>query len=284
MEFSSEFSLTLFPSPQEGEAPLHNLIDMQALSYLLEISEAYLRTQQPGPALKTLHTIEKIYLDELEDQLDFHSYCTRKLTLRAYANSMRAADEWHSHKHYVRSAQLLVQLYVKLAAEPPVLPAKAEDADSQGKKKKKAAAAAAAAAINSSSSGVNKEKDEDPEGQKLLFPENKAGSVLVEHYVGEANKFWKILEKFSKNNVVTWHLGFDLQMMKSRGKKFFFFFFQFFFIFIFFKKGKYLIALKCLKKSLKLFPADPKNYVNLVKFFRAGKIPKIFSRIFSRIF
>ena len=43
-----------------------------------------MRLGQYGLALKKFHQIEKHFIDIYDDQFDFHSYCLRKMTLRAY--------------------------------------------------------------------------------------------------------------------------------------------------------------------------------------------------------
>lgn len=40
--------------------------------------------------------------DFTEDQFDFHSYCVRKLTLRAYLGLLRLEDTLHHHPFYMR--------------------------------------------------------------------------------------------------------------------------------------------------------------------------------------
>ncbi|BBG99035.1 tetratricopeptide repeat-containing protein [Prunus dulcis] len=59
----------------------NNLHDMQ---YELASGESYYRQGDLGRALKKFLAVEKHYADITEDQFDFHSYCLRKMTLRAY--------------------------------------------------------------------------------------------------------------------------------------------------------------------------------------------------------
>lgn len=40
--------------------------------------------------------------DFTEDQFDFHSYCIRKMTLRAYLGLLRLEDRLHHHPFYMR--------------------------------------------------------------------------------------------------------------------------------------------------------------------------------------
>lgn len=64
--------------------PAQDLTDMQCQWYTLESGFAYLRKKDYGRALKKFHIIEKFFNDIFDDQFDFHTYCMRKMTLRAY--------------------------------------------------------------------------------------------------------------------------------------------------------------------------------------------------------
>lgn len=46
--------------------------------------QALLRSGAVGKALKKLHLVDSHFLQYADDQFDFHSYCFRKMTLRAY--------------------------------------------------------------------------------------------------------------------------------------------------------------------------------------------------------
>ena len=65
---------------------------MQCMWYELEAAHSYLRTGDHGRALKQFTSIENHFLDIVEDQFDFHTYCIRKMTLRAYVRLLRLED------------------------------------------------------------------------------------------------------------------------------------------------------------------------------------------------
>ena len=44
--------------------------------------------------------ISKHFGDIQEDQFDFHSYCVRKMTLRAYIRMLRMEDALYSHRFF----------------------------------------------------------------------------------------------------------------------------------------------------------------------------------------
>lgn len=72
----------------EGD-PQYNLFEMQCMWYELEWAESQLRQKRYGHALKKFAAVEKHFSDFVEDQFDFHSYCIRKMTLRAYVDILR---------------------------------------------------------------------------------------------------------------------------------------------------------------------------------------------------
>lgn len=54
--------------------------------------------------LKKFLAVEKHYADITEDQFDFHSYCLRKMTLRAYIEMLKFQDRLHSHTYFHKAA------------------------------------------------------------------------------------------------------------------------------------------------------------------------------------
>ena len=60
-------------------------------------------------------------------QFDFHTYCLRKMTLRAYVTLLQCEDTIYKHKFFVRAALSLVETYMALFDKPGG--ATAEEAD-----------------------------------------------------------------------------------------------------------------------------------------------------------
>lgn len=63
---------------------VQDLTDMQCHWFHIEEGYAYLRQKNYGKALKRFHVTQKIFDDIYDDQFDFHGYCLRKMTIRAY--------------------------------------------------------------------------------------------------------------------------------------------------------------------------------------------------------
>jgi peptide alpha-N-acetyltransferase len=53
-------------------------------------------------ALKMLLAVVRHFGDFAEDQFDFHSYCVRKLTLRAYVAMLRMQDVLRSNAFFAK--------------------------------------------------------------------------------------------------------------------------------------------------------------------------------------
>ncbi len=69
-------------------------------------------------ALKNLLAVAKHFAEIEEDQFDFHSYCIRKMTLRAYLALLRMEDGVYSAASYLKAAWAAVEVYVHLADSP----------------------------------------------------------------------------------------------------------------------------------------------------------------------
>jgi len=74
-------------SPPPGALPLTP--PPPSSRYELEWAQSQYRQGRLGLALKKFTAIEKHFQEFIEDQFDFHTYCIRKMTLRAYVDILR---------------------------------------------------------------------------------------------------------------------------------------------------------------------------------------------------
>ncbi|XP_020582389.1 N-terminal acetyltransferase A complex auxiliary subunit NAA15 isoform X2 [Phalaenopsis equestris] len=238
----------------------NNLHDMQCMWYELASGESYFRQGDLGRALKKFLAVEKHYADMTEDQFDFHSYCLRKMTLRAYVSMLKFQDQLHSHSYFHSAATGAIRSYIKLY-DSPLKPTGEEDGDVSGmlpaqkrkhkQKLKKAEARAKKEAeekndeANSGSMSKSGKKqhakpvDLDPHGEKLL---------QVEDPLLEATKYLKLLQNNSSQSLETHILSFELNM----------------------RKRKILLAFQCVqavKQLIKLDENSPDSHKCLIKFF-----------------
>lgn len=94
------------------------LYDMQCMWFELGAAEAHLRRNELPQALKKFTAVERHFGDMVEDQFDFHSYCLRKVTLRAYISLIRFEDEIRAHPYYLRAAAGVLKCLVILYDMP----------------------------------------------------------------------------------------------------------------------------------------------------------------------
>ncbi|GBG90818.1 hypothetical protein CBR_g51323 [Chara braunii] len=254
----------------------NNLFDMQCMWYELASGDSHLRQGNFGKALKKYLAVEKHYQDMEEDQFDFHTYCLRKMTLRAYVKMLRMADRLHSHKFFCRAAAGAVRCYLKVFDKPPSATAEEADAatmqsmtsaerkkarrqkakgerakkleEERAAKEEEAAAAAAAAAASAKGAGGGAKKggggasqgakpvDTDPDGEKLL---------QVPDLLAEASKYLRLLQDHADSSFETHLLAYEVAV----------------------RKRKLLLALRGIKKMRRIQPHNPDGHRCLIGFF-----------------
>ena len=182
-----------------------------------------------GPALKLFLSVEKHFSDFVEDQFDFHTYCVRKMTLRAYVSVLKLEDNIRGHKAFVKACVQAAELYLLLhkadsaevakpqeAVDPKLAKALAKREKAKAAKaKRKAEADAKAQAEAAKEAAKNddskkklpkRDADEDPKGEKLAALEP----------LKEATRLSKALEKYAAASVETHALAFDVSMVRDR--------------------------------------------------------------------
>merc|ERR1711871_1716623 len=82
--------------------------------YESAVGRSYVRQRNFGKALKMFHLTFKHFNDIAEDQFDFHNYCLRKTTLKAYVAMLKLQDGLYSHKFFRRSAKDAIRVYIEL--------------------------------------------------------------------------------------------------------------------------------------------------------------------------
>lgn len=90
------------------------LYDLQCMWFELEAAESHLRCGELSQALKKFTAVERHFGDIIEDQFDFHSYCLREVTLRAYVTLLRYEDNLRRHEYFFRAARGLVKCLLEV--------------------------------------------------------------------------------------------------------------------------------------------------------------------------
>ncbi|TKY90797.1 hypothetical protein EX895_000795 [Sporisorium graminicola] len=266
----------LFTKP-DAPSPTYDLNEMQALWYLAEEAEAFLRSSNYAMALKRLSQLDKVFQEFWDDQLDFHSYCMRKMTLRSYVNLVRFEDQLRSHPAYVRAAVAAIGIYTKLhdqpATAPFIAPAEKETEDpalaglSEAEKKKaikKARQAEAKRIAKQEAEAAEKKKkaeeaaangetveddgpkpDLDPKGLELFK------STLEASPLKQAEKWLRFLQAHAADRAETWSATFDVAI----------------------RQKNWLLATRALKHLHNLDPAHPELVAMVVQL--KSKLPDL---------
>lgn len=242
----------------------NNLFDMQCMWYELASGDSYFRQGKMGKALKKYLSVEKHYNDMVEDQFDFHTYCLRKMTLRAYIRMLRFQDHLHSYCFFSKAAGSAIRCYIRLHDSPPKAAAEEEEAavaglpsaerkkmrqklrkaeakakkEAEDKAKEEEAAAAVPSKGGKKGSHTTRPVDTDPDGDKLMH---------VEDPLGESLKYLRLLQDHSADALETHLLAFEVYM----------------------RKNKKLLALQAVKKQLALDPSSPDVHCCLIRLFES---------------
>lgn len=172
--------------------------------------------------------VAKHFDDFQEDQFDFHAYCLRKMTLRAYISVLRYEDNVYGHEFFCEAAEGLVRIYLHLFDNPSVVETKEPDYSSMTPAERKKAKAIARKKKNASEkkqaqrqgqttdqNGGNKKKgandkphpiDEDPLGLQLLGKDP----------LDEAKKFSIMLSRYAPKNTQTWLCQYDVAIRRKK--------------------------------------------------------------------
>mmetsp|Transcript_27403 Transcript_27403/g.56089 ORF Transcript_27403/g.56089 Transcript_27403/m.56089 type:complete len:854 (+) Transcript_27403:193-2754(+) len=231
---------------KDGDNP-NNLFDMQCMWYEIEFGQNCLRTRAYGKALKKLTAVDKHFTDIIEDQFDFHTYCLRKMTLRAYVGLLRCEDTLYKHRFFVRAALSIVETYIALHDRPAATEVEEEDAELVGlsdgekakvlKRRKKAAKKAeeaAKAAAEEAAKGKQGDKGKGPRPKVHKEDADPDGELLaqVEAPLEEASRYMALLQGHAGGLAQTQLLCMHLFM----------------------RKGKLLKVLQAAKKAAQILP------------------------------
>jgi len=214
----AETWMSLF-TKEEGVKESQNIYDLQVIWYELECAESHFRLGELPQALKKWKAVERHFQDIYEDQFDFHSYCLRKTTLRAYVRVLRLEDKLLGQKYYIRTAKGLVKLFLKMSelqqrkSEENVTlenlslsPKNNNNSDKNNKSHKDVNNNR----TNSQSSGVGGSgwMEVDPNGESLY--------ESIQDPLGEASKYIHTLERYAGEDIQVQILALDVAMKREK--------------------------------------------------------------------
>ena len=231
--------IEMFARPDSGVSGPVSLYDMQVMWWEIELGRSYMRQKQWGKALKQFNSVMRHVDDIQAQQFDFHSYCIRKMTLRAYVDFLTMQDNIKGHKYYKQACEFSVQCYLQMhnnknngtatsstesssdatasdsssnmtAAERKKAKAKAKRDAAKKRKAEQAAASTSTSSNNNNnnSSGSSKPHpvETDPEGVELAAKDP----------LGEAWKYSNIVATHSPQDPYAHLLVFEVAMLRGK--------------------------------------------------------------------
>lgn len=246
---------------REGVLAMENLNEMQCMWFQTETAFAYKRLGKYGEALKKCYEVDRHFSEIIEDQFDFHTYCMRKMTLRAYVGLLRLEDVLRAHPFYFKAAMCAIGVYVQLYDNPLPDPTQEQVIDienlapselkklrnKQRKQRRKAELERQQAAqVQEKREQHNKSRqqaDSDLEQPTLdeLIPEKLE---RVDDPLEQAIKFLQPLQKLASDNLETHLMAFEIYL----------------------RKGRTLLMLQSIRRAFTLAPNHPAFHACWVRF------------------
>ncbi|CAF0922384.1 unnamed protein product [Rotaria sordida] len=255
---------------RENSLPADYLREMQCMWFELEMARAYRRLKKYGEALKKCHEIDRHFQEFIEDQFDFHSYCLRKMVLCAYVDMLNLEDHMKGHRFFRQAAEIAVEIYIRLYDHP--LSGQDNDTNDNLANMSIGEAKKLKNKLRKQQLREQQEKQKQIEverrkkefqrsrnkddGEEEKVKEEEIVAEKLEHCekpLEEAMRFLQPLEDFSGNFIQTHYLGFE----------------------VYYRRKKYLLMLRCLKRMKKLDTNHPKLHSCLMKFLKLVKTEPI---------
>ncbi|XP_059758694.1 N-alpha-acetyltransferase 16, NatA auxiliary subunit isoform X3 [Balaenoptera ricei] len=266
---------------REGTSAMENLNEMQCMWFQTECISAYQRLGRYGDALKKCHEVERHFFEITDDQFDFHTYCMRKMTLRAYIDLLRLEDILRRHAFYFKAARSAIEIYLKLYDNPLTNESKQQEINSENLSAKelkkmlsKQRRAQKKAKLEEEKKHVERERQQKNQKKKRDEEEEETSGLKeelipeklerIENPLEEAIKFLIPLKNLVADNIDTHLLAFE----------------------IYFRKGKFLLMLQSVKRAFAINRNNPWLHECLIKFSKSvsnhSNLPDVVSKVLSQ--
>ncbi|XP_060143711.1 N-alpha-acetyltransferase 16, NatA auxiliary subunit isoform X2 [Globicephala melas] len=266
---------------REGTSAMENLNEMQCMWFQTECISAYQRLGRYGDALKKCHEVERHFFEITDDQFDFHTYCMRKMTLRAYVDLLRLEDILRRHAFYFKAARSAIEIYLKLYDNPLTNESKQQEINSENLSAKelkkmlsKQRRAQKKAKLEEEKKHVERERQQKNQKKKRDEEEEETSGLReelipeklerIENPLEEAIKFLIPLKNLVADNIDTHLLAFE----------------------IYFRKGKFLLMLQSVKRAFAINRNNPWLHECLIKFSKSvsnhSNLPDVVSKVLSQ--
>lgn len=171
----------------------------------------------------------KHYEDYHEDQFDFHAYCIRKVTLRAYCDMLKFEDEIWGLPFYGHAAEEVIKIYLQIMDKPTsteeeepdyskMTPAERKKAKNIARKKKKALEKSESNGTSEKESGSNG-ADNGSKKTSKNHPVNQdpnGAELLALDPAEEAKKYAAILVRHAPRKISSWVLQYDVSVRRGK--------------------------------------------------------------------
>ncbi|ELK10021.1 NMDA receptor-regulated 1-like protein [Pteropus alecto] len=221
------------------------------------------------------------FFEITDDQFDFHTYCMRKMTLRAYVDLLRLEDTLRRHAFYFKAARSAIEMYLKLYDNPLTNENKQQEINSENLSAKelkkmlsKQRRAQKKAKLEEERKHAERERQQRNQRKKRDEEEEEAGGPKeelipdklerIENPLEEAIKFLIPLKNLVADNIDTHLLAFE----------------------IYFRKGKFLLMLQSVKRAFAINSNNPWLHECLIKFSKSvsnhSNLPDIVSKVLAQ--
>uniref|UniRef100_A0A8C0NXR8 N-alpha-acetyltransferase 16, NatA auxiliary subunit n=1 Tax=Canis lupus familiaris TaxID=9615 RepID=A0A8C0NXR8_CANLF len=221
------------------------------------------------------------FFEITDDQFDFHTYCMRKMTLRAYVDLLRLEDVLRRHAFYFKAARSAIEIYLKLYDNPLTNESKQQEINSENLSAKelkkmlsKQRRAQKKAKLEEERKHAERERQQKNQKKKRDEEEEEASGLKeelipeklerIENPLEEAIKFLIPLKNLVADNIDTHLLAFE----------------------IYFRKGKFLLMLQSVKRAFAINNNHPWLHECLIKFSKSvsnhSNLPDIVSKVLAQ--
>lgn len=211
----AERIVLLFSKDGEGTNALY---EMQATWYEIASGRAYLAVHDYARALKRFLKVASHFEDFVEDQFDFHGYCIRKQTMRAYVDMLRFEDGLYRQPAYAKATAGAVKAYLALSDDSlekrnrggegiEEERKKTEQETKKNKQKTKEKQSQKQNANANTNTNPTEKADPDPDGALL---------AATPQPLEEATKLIRRLEAAAPDRLSTHTLGFEVYLRKRK--------------------------------------------------------------------
>ncbi|ODV82601.1 hypothetical protein CANARDRAFT_204850 [[Candida] arabinofermentans NRRL YB-2248] len=214
-------TISIFTKNDDSPNGLKDLHTMQSIWFLIESGEAYFRLYKlanaklekhisedvdddDGLSYKRFKSVCSIFDEFHDDQLDFHQYCMRKATPRAYMTMISWGQNLYDQGLYIRSISGMTNLTMSVVSNTKIFKKEVKSITKKSKKDKKEERERRDLLISYSAGSTNETDDIFAE----LYLQKLTSSKIKD--VEKLESLVKLINKMDSNSVITQILNFKL--------------------------------------------------------------------------